>query len=196
MSVPPRTPAPTATRIETLTREVNAARAEAIRSRGFEEEMEDKLALATGSMRDSDKKLAQQRKVITIMSKSKEAALASVKTLTSELEDEKGRIKSLGATILSERDALCKFKSTAAAAEARTRVALRDNGALISKMKSLESEVFALKVMLASQGNQARAGVSVPPHVPPRMPAGAAPAAGSAFDDFALGDEAFMGINA
>ena len=49
MSVPPRTPAPTATRIETLTREVNAARAEAIRSRGFEEEMEDKLPLATGS---------------------------------------------------------------------------------------------------------------------------------------------------
>ena len=48
-AVPPRTPAPTATRIETLTREVNAARAEAIRSRGFEEEMEDKLPLATGS---------------------------------------------------------------------------------------------------------------------------------------------------
>ena len=75
-------------------------------------------------------------------------------------------------------------------------MALRDNGALISKMKSLESEVLALKGRLASQGNQARAGVSVPPHVPPRMPAGAAPAAGSSFDDFALGDEAFMGINA
>ena len=119
MPVPPRTPAPTATRIETLTRELNEARAEAIRSRGFEEEMEDKLALATGSMRDSDKKLAQQRKVITIMSKSKEAALASVKTLTSELEDENGRIKSLGATILSERDALCKFKSTAGARRRR-----------------------------------------------------------------------------
>ena len=56
--------------------------------------------------------------------------------------------------------------------------------------------MLALKGMLASQGNQARAGVSVPPHVPPRMPAGAAPAAGSSFDDFALGDEAFMGINA
>ena len=72
---------------------------------------------------------------------------------------------------------------------------MRDNGGLIFKIKTLESEVLALKGILASHGNQVGAGFSAPPHVPPRMPAGVAPAVGSAFYDFAFGDEDFMGIH-